>query len=154
MSRFHKNFSLAEASLSLVLLLFVSVAAGAFAQENTSADSRLPLVYSVENTGAHYPTPVFPAFEQLPIIRPLPDPFVFFDESPRDDEGHRDSCSEAGSAGVMKTVATPGSEAGSAGATRSRLQSKNTRLAQSLVVRTAPLRRTTFRRRQDQTLVH
>jgi len=37
-----------------------------------------PLVYQVENTGAHYPTPAFPAFGQLPIIRPLPDPFVFF----------------------------------------------------------------------------
>jgi len=39
----------------------------------------LPLVYDVENTGAHYPTPVFPSFDQLPIIRPLPDPFQFAD---------------------------------------------------------------------------
>jgi len=38
-----------------------------------------PLVYDVENTGARYPTPVFPSFDQLSIIRPLPDPFVFFD---------------------------------------------------------------------------
>ena len=36
-----------------------------------------PLVYQVENSGAHYPAPTFPSFEQLPIIRPLPDPFMF-----------------------------------------------------------------------------
>ena len=46
-----------------------------------------PLVYDVENTGAKFPTPAFPSFDQLPIIRPLPDPFVFFEESPGDDEG-------------------------------------------------------------------
>jgi hypothetical protein len=40
--------------------------------------------FNVENTGANYPTPVFPTFAQLPIIRPLPDPFVSFDKSPRD----------------------------------------------------------------------
>jgi hypothetical protein len=45
---------------------------------------QLPLVYSVENTGAHYPTPTFPPFAQLPIVRPLPNPFGFFDGSPRD----------------------------------------------------------------------
>src|SRR5690349_19214529 len=44
----------------------------------------LPLVYDVENTGAHYPKPVFPAFERFPIIRPLPDPFVFFADDRRD----------------------------------------------------------------------
>jgi hypothetical protein len=45
---------------------------------------QLPLVFNVENTGASYPTPVFPSFAQLPIIRPLPDPFVSFNRSPRD----------------------------------------------------------------------
>src|SRR5215831_7976664 len=70
------NFSLARVSLSLMLLLFVSVAAvAAFTQDNSS----LPLVYSVENTGANYPAPVFPTFAQLPIIRPLTDPFRFAD---------------------------------------------------------------------------
>jgi hypothetical protein len=43
-----------------------------------------PLVYDVENTGAHFPAPVFPSFDQFPIVRPLPDPFVFFDENRRD----------------------------------------------------------------------
>ena len=37
-----------------------------------------PLVYDAENTGANYPAPVFPSFDQLPIIRPLTDPFAFF----------------------------------------------------------------------------
>jgi hypothetical protein len=96
MPRFHNNFSLAKASLSLMLLLFVSAASlGAFAEDDKSADSRPPLVYSVENTGAHYPAPVFPAFEQLPIIRPLPDPFVFFDKDLHDDEDRRDNWSRS-----------------------------------------------------------
>ena len=53
-------------------------------------DRKLPLVYDVENSGARYPTPAFPALDQLPILRPLPDPFVFFDPSRRDEEGRRD----------------------------------------------------------------
>jgi hypothetical protein len=80
MPTFHNNFNRAKASLSLMLLLSVSAAAvGAFAQENTSADSSTPLVYGVENTGTNYAAPVFPSFGQLPIIRPLPDPFQFVD---------------------------------------------------------------------------
>src|SRR5882757_8360956 len=76
------NFRLVKASLSLMLLLFVSAAAtGASAQENTSGDSSTPLVYSVENTGANFQTPVFASFGQLPIIRPLPDAFRFADGS-------------------------------------------------------------------------
>ena len=64
---------------SPITLLLVSIAAlGAFVQ-STSADSHVPLVYDVENTGAHYAAPEFPAFEWLPIVRPLPDPFRFFD---------------------------------------------------------------------------
>jgi len=37
-----------------------------------------PLVYDVENTGARFAAPAFPSFEQLPIIRPLTDPFAFY----------------------------------------------------------------------------
>src|SRR5689334_14424856 len=55
----------------------------------------LPLVYPVENTGAHFPVPVFPTFDQLPIIRPLPDPFVFFDDGRRGDDGRRDASFES-----------------------------------------------------------
>jgi hypothetical protein len=79
---------LAKASFSLMLLLLVTAAAPrAFAQdkdndegqqtEKTFGDSYTPLVYSVENTGAHYPAPAFPSFGYLPIIRPLPDAFRF-----------------------------------------------------------------------------
>ncbi len=79
-------------TLALMLALVVSAAAPkAFAQDrdhdqdrsNTFADAFTPLVYSVENTGANFPSPTFPSFAQLPIIRPLPDPFQFRD-------GHRD----------------------------------------------------------------
>ncbi len=82
MSRFHNSFSLAKVSLLLISLLFVSAAAqAALAQENekTDGDSSIPLVYHMENTGAHYRTPNFPSFAQLPIIRPLPDAFQFAD---------------------------------------------------------------------------
>ncbi len=41
-------------------------------------DYQIPLVYNIENTGAYYPEPYFPEFDWLPIIRPLPDPFRFY----------------------------------------------------------------------------
>lgn len=44
-----------------------------------------PLVYDVENTGARYAPPTFPSFDQLPIIRPLPDPFMFSSKGRHDD---------------------------------------------------------------------
>lgn len=78
--------------LLLLLLLFVAAAAtGSLAraqasgesshtvQERTWGDSSVPLVYKAQDTGANYSDPVFPSFDQLPIIRPLPDPFRFFD---------------------------------------------------------------------------
>ena len=66
--------------LFLILSLFLlATVAGVFAQENTSADSILPLVYDTENTGAAFTPPTFPDFAHLPIIRPLPDPFLFAD---------------------------------------------------------------------------
>jgi hypothetical protein len=65
-------------SLGLIILLFAP-AEGAVAQEHSSNDSPVPLVYSVENTGAKSPAPAFPDFAKLPIIRPLPDPFRFLD---------------------------------------------------------------------------
>lgn len=69
----HKNPRLAGISLLLVLFTVVSLASAAFAQQQP------PLVYTQENTGANYPPPVIPDFPQLRIIRPLPDPFLFFD---------------------------------------------------------------------------
>lgn len=74
----------AQISLSFMLVLLVSIATqGASAQtsaqtkEKTFGDSILPLVYGSENTGSHFQAPVFPSFDRLPIIRPLPDPFQF-----------------------------------------------------------------------------
>ncbi|MGA9364193.1 MAG: T9SS type A sorting domain-containing protein [Bacteroidota bacterium] len=39
----------------------------------------MPLVYDVENTGADYPNPPIPSFNQLPTIQALPDPFEWAD---------------------------------------------------------------------------
>ena len=68
------------AAAAIVLALMVWAATPrAQAQEATWGDSFTPLVYNIENTGAHYPAPNFPSFAQLPIVRPLPDPFQFND---------------------------------------------------------------------------
>jgi len=37
-----------------------------------------PLVYNVENTGANYVLTNFPTLGQLPLVQPLPDPFIWF----------------------------------------------------------------------------
>lgn len=75
-------------ALALVLVLVVIAAAPRiFAQDRDNdhernsnfADAFTPLVYSVQNTGANFPAPNFPSFAQLPIIRPLPDPFQLGD---------------------------------------------------------------------------
>jgi dienelactone hydrolase len=42
-----------------------------------------PSVYKVENSGASCPTPVLPEFAALPVIEPLPDPFMWSDNSGR-----------------------------------------------------------------------
>lgn len=74
----HSCFTKASLWLTLLLLLQAAIP-GALAQENTSSDAVIPLVYKVENTGAKSPAPAFPDFAHLPIIRPLPDPFRFAD---------------------------------------------------------------------------
>jgi len=62
---------------SPILLLLVSAATlGAFVP---AASADIPYVYDVENTGADFPAPTFPSYEWLPIVRPLPDTFRFFD---------------------------------------------------------------------------
>ena len=67
---------------SLLLLLLVLVP-WSVASANTPASPAWspPLVYDSENTGADFPAPVFVDFDYLPIVRPLPDPFQFFDGS-------------------------------------------------------------------------
>jgi hypothetical protein len=64
-----------RASLSFFLTTAI-VAVNAFAQE-------VPLVYRVEHTGASYSNPVLPSYEELPIVRPLTDPFEWSDGSGR-----------------------------------------------------------------------
>lgn len=75
-----------RAFLAFVPVLLIAAVPAAVAQgagdqgdQNDNANGFLPLVYSVQNSGAHFPAPTFPQFAQLPIIRPLPDPFQFFD---------------------------------------------------------------------------
>jgi len=55
-----------------ILLLVLLLVAYPFV--NLSAQT-MPLVYSVENTGANFPVPYMPTLNQLPVIQSLPDPF-------------------------------------------------------------------------------
>src|SRR5437868_296229 len=88
-----KNLARGIAAALFALLLLGS----APAKDNTDREQMRshhpepPLVYDVEDTGAHYRTPVFASFDRQPIIRPLPDPFVFFDDGRGDDENRRDT---------------------------------------------------------------
>ncbi len=78
MHRSKEKFSLVKLTKAcLPLALTLVPMASAVAQDAP------PLVYNKENTGAHHPAPTFPAFDQLPIIRPLPDPFVSFTDGTR-----------------------------------------------------------------------
>jgi len=60
-----------KTKITILALLFNLVSMGLFAQ--------VPLVYSAENTGANCAAPPLPSFAQLPVIEPLPDPFMWSD---------------------------------------------------------------------------
>jgi hypothetical protein len=47
-----------------------------------------PLVYDVENTGTNFAAPPLPVLANLPIIKPLPDPFAWAND-PRNMGGTR-----------------------------------------------------------------
>jgi hypothetical protein len=64
---------------NLVLL----IAALMLTQAVDAPSPGVPLVYDVEHTGAKFPQPVLPAFDKLPIVRPLTDPFEWSDGSGR-----------------------------------------------------------------------
>jgi len=72
-------------NLHLAWICFALAAVLLACAANSLAQDQPPLVYTVENSGAAYPAPTFPDFAHLPIIRQLPDPFVFLDGSGRDD---------------------------------------------------------------------
>jgi hypothetical protein len=60
---------------TIAAMLLNLICMGSFAQ--------IPLVYNKENTGAHYPSPPLPAINQLPVVEPLTDPFIWSDGSGR-----------------------------------------------------------------------
>lgn len=64
----------------LILMSALVLASGAtFAQKK--GKTNVPYVYKVENTGASYASPVLPKFEDLPIVKDLPNPLVWSDGS-------------------------------------------------------------------------
>jgi hypothetical protein len=63
------------AALFAVLLTGSATPRAEDCDSGACAHRQPPLVFDVENTGAHFRTPDFPSFAQLPIVRPLPDPF-------------------------------------------------------------------------------
>jgi hypothetical protein len=60
--------------LLLILILNLYAINNLIAQE-------MPLVYNTENTGANCSAPPLPSFDQLPVIKFLPDPFKWADTS-------------------------------------------------------------------------
>ncbi len=64
-----------KAKFTIVMLLLCSIYSGLLAQ--------IPLVYNVENTGASCTPPPLPTIGQLPLIQPLPDPFLWANGSGR-----------------------------------------------------------------------
>jgi hypothetical protein len=71
--------ALPKHSLIATSLLLAFIALPAFAQEITTGDAKVPLLYKVENSGSRFPAPIFPSLDKLLIVRPLPDPFVMVD---------------------------------------------------------------------------
>ncbi len=55
--------------ITIVTFLLFIISITSFAQA--------PLVYKVENTGAHFKPPALASLSQLPIVDPLPDPFMW-----------------------------------------------------------------------------
>ena len=57
-----------KSKLTIAAVSLCVMSMGSFAQ--------VPLVYTVENTGASCPAPPLPALNQLPVVEPLTDPFM------------------------------------------------------------------------------
>ncbi len=67
-----------KTNLFLLLIFLLTSCA-----KETSDAQEIPVVYNVENTGLDCTPPPLPAFEDLPNIRPLTDPFEWSDGSGR-----------------------------------------------------------------------
>ena len=57
--------------ITLATFFLTLICLGLFAQ--------IPLVYNKENTGAAFKLPALPTIDKLPIVDPLPDPFMWSD---------------------------------------------------------------------------
>jgi hypothetical protein len=64
-----------KTNITIAAIFLSMMSPGAFAQ--------VPLVYTVENTGANCTPPPLPALNQLPVIAPLTDPFAWSNGSGR-----------------------------------------------------------------------
>src|SRR4051812_33263414 len=64
-----------KSKFTFLMLLLCSMCTGLLAQ--------IPLVYNVENTGTGCAPPPLPPLSQLPVIEPLPDPFLWANGSGR-----------------------------------------------------------------------
>ena len=100
MRKFFRNLYSTRISFGLVAVLLPCAA-------NSLAQTPPPLVYTIENTGASFPALALPDFAHAPIVRQLPDPFVFANGS-RDitwgsEERHRNEWMSA----IMQTEQGP-----------------------------------------------
>jgi hypothetical protein len=64
-----------KAKITIASLLLNFICLGSFAQ--------IPLVYNAENTGSGFSPPPLPFFNQLPVVEPLTDPFIWSNGSGR-----------------------------------------------------------------------
>lgn len=64
-------------------VIAVALTFSGMADDEKETSARRPMVYAVEHTGAGFPAPTLPAFEKLPSISPLTDPFMWSDGSGR-----------------------------------------------------------------------
>ncbi|TWT92738.1 glucuronyl esterase domain-containing protein [Stieleria varia] len=70
--------------ITVLLAVMLGIASyGITDDAKTESSRQVPLVYTVENTGANFPAPVLPALDDLPIVEPLTDPFLWSDGSGR-----------------------------------------------------------------------
>ena len=60
--------------LAIILTFFLGITIVINAQKPKAKGLNIPLVYSEENTGNKYRQPILPAWNDLPVIKELPNP--------------------------------------------------------------------------------